>query len=64
MATCFFKRILPKGEVVALRADMLGVVEKYGWRDKGQEALGGGDRCGCLEPSSGGDDAHRHRRQY
>ncbi len=38
----FFKRFLPRGEVLALRADMLGVVEKYGWRQKGQEALGGG----------------------
>jgi ectoine hydroxylase-related dioxygenase (phytanoyl-CoA dioxygenase family) len=37
----FFKKFLPKDEVAALRADMLGVVEKYGWRQKGQDALGG-----------------------
>ena len=37
----FFKQLLPKDEIVALRADMLGVVEKYGWLEKDQEALGG-----------------------
>jgi hypothetical protein len=37
----FFKQRLPKAEVLALRAEMLGVVEHYGWRAKGQDALGG-----------------------
>ncbi len=37
----FFKQRLPKAEVFALRAEMLGVVERYGWRQKGQDALGG-----------------------
>jgi ectoine hydroxylase-related dioxygenase (phytanoyl-CoA dioxygenase family) len=37
----FFKQFLPKAEIAALRADMLGVVEKYGWRQKGQDAYGG-----------------------
>lgn len=37
----FFKQFLPKAEIAALRADMLGVVEKYGWRQKGQDTYGG-----------------------
>jgi hypothetical protein len=37
----FFKQRLPKAEVLALRADMLAVVERYGWRQSGQDALGG-----------------------
>jgi ectoine hydroxylase-related dioxygenase (phytanoyl-CoA dioxygenase family) len=37
----FFKQFLPKGEIFALRAEMLAVVEKYGWRKKGQDSYGG-----------------------
>lgn len=37
----FFKNRLPAGEVLALRAELLAVVEKYGWRQPGQDALGG-----------------------
>jgi hypothetical protein len=37
----FFKQRLPKEEVLALRSDMLAVVERCGWRQKGQDALGG-----------------------
>ena len=37
----FFRQRLPKDEVLAMRAEMLAVVEKYGWRQKGQDALGG-----------------------
>ncbi len=37
----FFKQRLPKGEISALRAEMLAVVERYGWRRKGQDALDG-----------------------
>jgi hypothetical protein len=37
----FFKQRLPKEEVLALRTEMLGVVEQYGWRVQGQDALGG-----------------------
>lgn len=37
----FFKQRLPKDEVLAMRAEMLAVVEKYGWRQKGQDDLGG-----------------------
>jgi ectoine hydroxylase-related dioxygenase (phytanoyl-CoA dioxygenase family) len=37
----FFKRRLPVDEILALRAEMLAVVDKYGWRQRGQDALGG-----------------------
>ena len=37
----FFKHYLPSTEVLALRQDMLGVVEQHGWRTAGQDALGG-----------------------
>lgn len=37
----FFKQRLPKDEVLALRAEMLAIVEKHGWRQPGQDALGG-----------------------
>jgi ectoine hydroxylase-related dioxygenase (phytanoyl-CoA dioxygenase family) len=37
----FFKGRLPADEVLALRAELLAVVEKYGWRQPGQDALGG-----------------------
>ncbi len=37
----FFKRFLPTQDVLDLRKEMLGVVEKYGWRQAGQDAYGG-----------------------
>lgn len=37
----FFRRYLPPEDVLSLRAEMLGVVERYGWRKPGQDALGG-----------------------
>lgn len=37
----FFKQRLPKENVLALRAEMLAVVERYGWRQVDQDALGG-----------------------
>lgn len=37
----FFKQLLPAGEILRVRADMLGVVDKYGWRRAGQNVLGG-----------------------
>jgi len=37
----FFKRLIPREDVLALRAEMLGVVEGYGWRQHGQDSLGG-----------------------
>ncbi|MDB6167527.1 MAG: Phytanoyl-CoA dioxygenase [Verrucomicrobia bacterium] len=37
----FFKRRLPAEEILPLRAEMLAVVDKYGWRQPGQDALGG-----------------------
>lgn len=37
----FFRQFLPRDEVLALRAEMLGVVERHGWLQSGQDALGG-----------------------
>ncbi|MCB0061730.1 MAG: phytanoyl-CoA dioxygenase family protein [Caldilineaceae bacterium] len=37
----FFKGLLPVDELMRVRADMLGVVERYGWRQPGQDTLGG-----------------------
>lgn len=37
----FFKRFLPLDDVLALRREMLGVVDHHGWRKAGQDALGG-----------------------
>ncbi|WP_420645002.1 phytanoyl-CoA dioxygenase family protein [Candidatus Leptofilum sp.] len=37
----FFKQLLPVQEVLRLREDLLAVVEKYGWREAGQDAQGG-----------------------
>ncbi|QYM80316.1 phytanoyl-CoA dioxygenase family protein [Horticoccus luteus] len=37
----FFKQRLPADEVLALRAELLAVVERHGWRQPGQDALGG-----------------------
>lgn len=37
----FFKQRLPAAELLSLRAELLAVVDKYGWRQPGQDALGG-----------------------
>ena len=37
----FFKHFLPPEEVLALRTELLEVVERHGWRQPGQDALGG-----------------------
>ena len=37
----FFKQFLPKEDIFHLRADMLAVVDRCGWRQPGQDALGG-----------------------
>ena len=37
----FFKRFLPREDVLDVRADELAVVERHGWRQPGQDALGG-----------------------
>ena len=37
----FFKARLPAEEILALRAEMIAIVDKYGWRQPGQDALGG-----------------------
>jgi ectoine hydroxylase-related dioxygenase (phytanoyl-CoA dioxygenase family) len=37
----FFKRFLPREEVLEVRADELAVVERHGWRQPGQDSLGG-----------------------
>lgn len=37
----FFKHFLPRDEVLDLRAEILGVVGRHGWRQPGQDALGG-----------------------
>ena len=37
----FFKARLPADEILALRAEMIAIVDKYGWRQPGQDALGG-----------------------
>ncbi|MCC6416321.1 MAG: phytanoyl-CoA dioxygenase family protein [Opitutaceae bacterium] len=37
----FFKARVPTDELFALRRDLLGVVDKYGWRQPGQDELGG-----------------------
>jgi hypothetical protein len=37
----FFKQLLPKEDVYAVRRDLLAVVEKHGWRMPGQNAEGG-----------------------
>ncbi|MEZ4615216.1 MAG: phytanoyl-CoA dioxygenase family protein [Caldilineaceae bacterium] len=37
----FFPKLLPVEAVLQVRADMLGVVERYGWRQPGQDVLGG-----------------------
>ncbi len=37
----FFKALLPVEELMRVRADMLAVIERYGWRQPGQDALGG-----------------------
>ena len=37
----FFRGLLPADEVLRVRADVLAVVERHGWRAAGQDALGG-----------------------
>ena len=37
----FFPQLLPVDAVLTVRADMLSVVERYGWRQPGQDAYGG-----------------------
>jgi len=37
----FFKELVPVAELRRVRADMLAVVERYGWRQAGQDPLGG-----------------------
>ncbi|HEY3329223.1 MAG TPA: phytanoyl-CoA dioxygenase family protein [Capsulimonadaceae bacterium] len=37
----FFRNVLPAGDVNAVRADILRVVDRYGWRTAGQDSLGG-----------------------
>lgn len=37
----FFRGLLPKSDVLSLRCDLLAIVERYGWRQPGQDALGG-----------------------
>ena len=37
----FFKQLLPKEDVRAVRRDLLAVVDGYGWRKPGQDAEGG-----------------------
>jgi len=37
----FFRQRVPADEVLALRAEFLAVVDRYGWRRPGQDALGG-----------------------
>jgi len=37
----FFKQRVPAAEILALRAELIAVVDKYGWRQPGQDALGG-----------------------
>lgn len=36
----FFKRFLPVEDVLAVRRDLLAVVDRHGWRKPGQDALG------------------------
>ena len=44
----FFKGLLPVDAINRLRSDMLTVVEKYGWRQTGQDSLGGLIDLGAL----------------
>ena len=37
----FFKQRLPADAVLSLRAELLAILDKYGWRQPGQDALGG-----------------------
>jgi hypothetical protein len=37
----FFRGFLPREDVLALRSEMLGVVERHGWRKPDQDRLGG-----------------------
>ncbi len=37
----FFKARLPANEILALREELIAVVDRHGWRQPGQDALGG-----------------------
>ncbi len=37
----FFKKLIPTKDVLEVRADVLQIVERHGWRQPGQGALGG-----------------------
>jgi hypothetical protein len=37
----FFKQLVPKSEVLAVRRDLLGVIDASGWRKPGEEPLSG-----------------------
>lgn len=37
----FFRNLLPREEVLALRAQMLSVLDRFGWREAGQDPWGG-----------------------
>jgi len=44
----FFKGLIPAQDISALRAKMLGVVDRIGWRAAGQDELGGRLNLGAL----------------
>jgi ectoine hydroxylase-related dioxygenase (phytanoyl-CoA dioxygenase family) len=44
----FFKRFLPADDVLALRAEMLAIVERRGWRQPNQDAMGDRINLGAL----------------
>src|SRR5687768_16313078 len=44
----FFKGLLPVDDVLEVRADILGVVEKHGWRQPRQDPFGGAINTGVL----------------
>lgn len=37
----FFKRLIPRDDILALRQELLEVVDRHGWRTEGQGPLGG-----------------------
>jgi ectoine hydroxylase-related dioxygenase (phytanoyl-CoA dioxygenase family) len=37
----FFRKLLPAAEVLRVRRDLLSVVDRHGWRARGQDELGG-----------------------
>jgi len=44
----FFKRLLPEGRILSLRRDLLKVVERHGWRRRGQDPWGGRINCEAI----------------